>query len=166
MVKKIGNTADLLIKMFFIVLVVGMGYYYLSLGLKGAIDFGKNVRLNKMLWFFGSLTLISSKAFLLDLKSIKYKILSFFIAFFTMFVAFTITGGVTFAATDISIGMNVKLISQSAIYIAIVVIICFIIVSYWFSDTTGDFLKSLIKSGASLGVIAVVAIVIIPALPF
>lgn len=164
MAKKRFATLEFIISLICVLLMIGMGYYFLSLGVSGAIDFGKNEYLNKLIWFFGSITLISCKAFFLKLKSIKYKLAMFLISFISLYLGFTLTGGVTFDAGDISLGLNIKLIAQSAMIIAIIVIVVFIVISYWFSDTTGDFLKSLIKSVASIGIVAVIGIWVVPAL--
>ena len=146
-----------------IIVMVFMGYYYLSLGLKGAIDFGSAYTyLNKLIWFFGSISLISFKAFLLDLKSLKAKCVMCFITFATMVIGFTFTGGMKFDAADYALGINAVLIAKSVFVIIVVAVVVVAMIMFLFTDTPTQLAKTGIKIGAILGVVVVSAVFVMP----
>lgn len=145
------------------ILMVFMGYYYLSLGTQGAIDFGTDYTyVNKLIWFFGSISLISAKAFLLELKSLKAKCVVFLITFITMTIGFTFTGGVKFDAGDYALGINAVLIAKSVFVIIVVAVVVVAMVLFLFTDTPTQLAKTGIKIGAILGVVVLCAVFVMP----
>jgi len=153
-----------------IALMIGVGHYWLNMGLKGAIDFsGANPRytyMNKMFWFFSSITLISAAAFFYKYKTFQHKIVMFIIAFVAQFVGYTMSGGLTFDVGDVSLGINAVLIAKAAFIFMIVISVAFALISYWFSDTPTEFIKSILKSVGVIGIIALAGMFVVPNLLF
>ena len=152
-----------IVYLFIIILMLFMGYYYLSLGLQGAIDFGTDYTyLNKLIWFFGSVSLISAKGFFLDLKSLKAKCVVCLITFMTMTIGFTFTGGVSFDAGDYSLGINAVLIAKSVFVIVVLAVVVVAMIMFLFTDTPTQLAKTGIKIGAILGVVVLSAVYVMP----